>query len=183
MQQRILLDSIHFKLTIERLCYQLIEDHSDFSNTAIIGVQPRGVYLSNRIMQRLQSIEPNLSWQYGKLDVTFYRDDFRQKEKPLTPSETVIDFSLENQRVILVDDVLYTGRTIRSAMDALLDYGRPRRIELLTLIDRRFSRDVPIRADYVGRTVDAIVSERVRVEWDEIEGEDKVWILTENVAL
>ncbi len=180
MQPRVILNSRHFKLTIERLCYQLIEDHGDFSNTALIGVQPRGVHLSKRIVQRLQAINPALQLQYGVLDVTFYRDDFRQKEKPMTPEETRIDFSLENQRVILVDDVLYTGRTIRSAMDALLDYGRPDRIELLALVDRRFSRDVPIKADYVGKTVDAIVSERVKVEWEEVNGEDNIWILTEN---
>lgn len=182
MQPRVILNSRHFKLTIERLCYQLIEDHGDFSNTALIGVQPRGVHLSTRIVQRLQAIQPALQLQYGVLDVTFYRDDFRQKEKPMTPEETRIDFSLENQRVILVDDVLYTGRTIRSAMDALLDYGRPDRIELLALVDRRFSRDVPIKADYVGKTVDAIVSERVKVEWEEVNGEDNIWILTENDA-
>lgn len=180
MQPRVILNSRHFKLTLERLCYQLIEDHGDFSDTVLLGVQPRGVYLSQRIVDRLQTIKPGNKVEYGLLDVTFYRDDFRQKDKPLKPAETRIDFSLENKKVVLIDDVLYTGRTIRSAMDALLDYGRPSRIELLVLVDRRFSRDVPIKADYVGKTVDAIASERVKVEWEEVNGEDNIWILTEN---
>lgn len=180
MQPRIILDSVPFKLTIDRLCFQLIENHDDFSQTCLIGVQPRGVHLSDRIYKRLREIHPEVPVRYGKLDVTFYRDDFRKQGKPLKPSETDIDFSLEGQKVVLIDDVLYTGRTIRSAMDALLDYGRPDRVELLTLIDRRFSRHVPVRADYVGKTVDAIRSELVKVEWEEVSGTDKIWILTEN---
>lgn len=114
----------------------------------------------------------------GNLDITFYRDDFRRREKPLIPSATNIDFVIENKKVVLVDDVLYTGRTIRSGMDALLAFGRPRKVELLVLVDRRFRRDLPIQADYVGQTVDTLVSERVSVEWKEIEGEDKVVLYT-----
>lgn len=182
MQPRIILDSVPFKLTIDRLCFQLIENHDDFSDTCLIGVQPRGIHLSDRIYNRLREIHPELAIQYGKLDVTFYRDDFRKRGKPLKPSQTDIDFSLEGQKVILVDDVLYTGRTIRSAMDAVLDYGRPERLELLVLVDRRFSRHVPVSADYVGKTVDAIVSEFVKVEWEDVNGADRIWILTENKA-
>jgi pyrimidine operon attenuation protein/uracil phosphoribosyltransferase len=96
----------------------------------------------------------------------------------MIPSITNIDFSIENKRVILVDDVLYTGRTIRSGLDALLSFGRPSKVELLVLIDRRYSRDLPIQADYVGKTVDTLISERVSVEWKEIEGEDKVVLFT-----
>jgi pyrimidine operon attenuation protein/uracil phosphoribosyltransferase len=116
--------------------------------------------------------------QCGNLDITFYRDDFRRREKPMIPSITNIDFSIENKRVILVDDVLYTGRTIRSGLDALLTFGRPSKVELLALIDRRFSRDLPIQADYIGKTVDTLISERVSVEWKETEGEDKVVLFT-----
>jgi pyrimidine operon attenuation protein/uracil phosphoribosyltransferase len=116
--------------------------------------------------------------QCGNLDITFYRDDFRRREKPLIPSITNIDFSIENKRVILVDDVLYTGRTIRSGLDALLTFGRPSKVELLVLIDRRYSRDLPIQADYIGKTVDTLISERVSVEWKETEGEDKVVLFT-----
>jgi pyrimidine operon attenuation protein/uracil phosphoribosyltransferase len=116
--------------------------------------------------------------QCGNLDITFYRDDFRRREKPMIPSVTNIDFSIENKRVILVDDVLYTGRTIRSGLDALLTFGRPSKVELLVLIDRRYSRDLPIQADYIGKTVDTLKSERVSVEWKETEGEDKVVLFT-----
>jgi pyrimidine operon attenuation protein/uracil phosphoribosyltransferase len=116
--------------------------------------------------------------QCGNLDITFYRDDFRRREKPIIPSITNIDFSIENKRVILVDDVLYTGRTIRSGLDALLTFGRPSKVELLVLIDRRFSRDLPLQPDYVGKTVDTLISERVSVEWKETEGEDKVVLFT-----
>jgi pyrimidine operon attenuation protein/uracil phosphoribosyltransferase len=107
-----------------------------------------------------------------------YVDDFRRREKPMIPSITNIDFSIENKRVILVDDVLYTGRTIRSGLDALLTFGRPSKVELLVLIDRRYSRDLPIQADYIGKTVDTLISERVSVEWKETEGEDKVVLFT-----
>ena len=177
---RVIIGNTHFKLTINRLCYQLIENHDDFKNTCIIGVQPRGIYLSDRIVKRLKAINPALEIEYGKLDVTFYRDDFRQKGKPLTPTDTTINFSVEDKKVVLVDDVLYTGRTIRSAMDAILDYGRPSKIELLALVDRRFSRHVPVQPDYTGKTVDAIVSEKVQVEWEEVNGSDKIWILSAN---
>ena len=178
MQPRVILDSKKFALTIDRLCFQLIENHNDFSNTVLIGVQPRGIYLSNRINQRLQVLKKGTQLKYGKLDITFYRDDFRTSGKPLLAANTNIEFSIEGKRVVLIDDVLYTGRTIRAAMDALLDFGRPSSVELLTLIDRRFTRHLPIQADYVGKTIDTIASEIVRVEWDEQDGEDKVWILT-----
>ncbi len=180
MQPRVILDTPQFALTIDRLCYQLIENHNDFTDAVLIGVQPRGTFLSNRIYQRLQQLQPGLKLDYGKLDITFYRDDFRRRETPLAASETELDFSIEGKKVVLVDDVLYTGRTIRAAMDALLDFGRPQRVELLTLIDRRFTRHLPIEANYVGKKIDSIASEIVRVEWHDQDGADKVWILTVN---
>jgi pyrimidine operon attenuation protein/uracil phosphoribosyltransferase len=180
MQPRVILDTPQFALTIDRLCYQLIENHNDFTDTVLIGVQPRGIHLSNRIYKRLQVLKPGLKLDYGKLDITFYRDDFRRREKPLAASETELNFSIEGKKVVLVDDVLYTGRTIRAAMDALLDFGRPQQVELLTLIDRRFTRHLPIEANYVGKKIDSIASEVVRVEWHDQDGADKVWILTTN---
>lgn len=114
----------------------------------------------------------------GNLDITFYRDDFRRRERPIIPSATNIDFVIEGKQVVLIDDVLFTGRTIRSGLDALLAFGRPKKVELLALIDRRFNRDLPIQADYVGKSVDTLSSERVSVEWKEIEGEDKVVLFT-----
>lgn len=169
-----LLNSRQLGIIITRLCHQLIENHGDFENTAIIGLQPRGVFLANRLVAELRERTGVDSIRNGTLDITFHRDDFRRKDKPSTPSETLIDFDIEEQNVVLIDDVLYTGRTIRAGLDAMLAFGRPRRVELLVLIDRRFSRDLPVQADYVGRTVDSIASERVSVDWVETDGEDSV---------
>ncbi len=176
---RILLESAQLELTLKRLCHQLIENYDDFSQTCLIGVQPRGVRFSDRLHDMLQEIQAGHIPRYGKLDTTFYRDDFREMSAPPEPAATEIDFSVEGQRVVLVDDVLYTGRTIRAAMDALLDYGRPAKVELLTLIDRRFSRHLPIQPDYTGRKVDVILSEKVKVEWDK-DGRGQVWIYEQN---
>lgn len=180
MQSRIILDSSKFRLTIERLCHQLIENHGDFSNACIIGVQPRGVKLAERIVQTLEELLPGVHIKFGVLDTTFYRDDFRHHDKPLLAEETDIDFVIKGKQVILIDDVFYTGRTIRSALDALLDFGRPAKIELLVLIDRRLSRHVPISPDYVGKTIDAVTSEKVRVDWSENGEADTVWIVPNN---
>lgn len=177
MQPRLILDSKQFDLTITRLCHQLIEVHKDFSDAAIIGVQPRGVFLAERIQQKLKQILKTNHIDYGKLDITFYRDDFRLKGKPMIADETDIEFSLEGKDIILIDDVLYTGRTIRSALDAILDYGRPADVELLVLIDRRLHRHLPIQAKYVGRVIDSITTEKVKVDWKETEGADRVWIV------
>ena len=177
MEKQIILNKRHFELTLNRLCYELIETHNDFSNTVLIGLQPRGINVVSRLKQQLESIL-NKEVICGNLDITFYRDDFRRREIPLIPSATNIDLVIENKSVVLVDDVLYTGRTIRSGLDALLAYGRPKKVELLTLIDRRFRRDLPIQADYIGKTVDTLISEKVSVEWQEIEGEDKIVLYT-----
>lgn len=179
MQPRVILDSKKLTLTITRLCHQLIEQHQDFSKAAIIGVQPRGVFLADRIHRKLKEILPDKTIAYGKLDITFYRDDFRLKGKPMIADETDIEFSLEGKNIILVDDVLYTGRTIRAALDAMLDYGRPADVELLVLIDRRLQRHLPIQAKYVGKVIDSITSEKVKVEWKETDGADKVWMIAE----
>jgi len=177
MEKQVILNSRHFELTIKRLCHQLIESHNDFSESVLIGLQPRGVNVVSRLKKELEQV---LGHEVicGNLDITFYRDDFRRREKPLIPSATNIDFVIEGKKVILVDDVLYTGRTIRSGLDALLAFGRPQKVELLTLIDKRFRRDLPIQADYVGKSVDTLISERVLVEWNEIDGEDKVVLYT-----
>ena len=177
MRSRVILDSTTFALTLERLCHQLIENHDGFGNSCIIGLQPRGVLLSDRIVNRMRDLLPGTEIPYGVLDPTFHRDDFRRQAKPLIPQRTEVDFSIEDQHVVLVDDVFYTGRTVRSGLDALLDFGRPASIELLVLIDRRFSRHVPISPDYVGKTIDSVMSEKVRVEWADADGgADEVWI-------
>ena len=176
MQKRLLLNSLQIEITIRRLCYQLIENHDDFSNSALIGLQPRGIIIAGRIHKFLSEILKVKSIQIGSLDVTFYRDDFRRREI-ITPSETKIDFIVENKKVILIDDVFYTGRTIRAGMDALLDFGRAEKVELLTLVDRRYNRHLPISPDYIGVQVDTITSEKVKVRWKETDGEDGVWLI------
>ena len=177
MQSRVILDNNKLQLTIDRLCYQIAETHKDFKDACIIGVQPRGVFFADRLVKRLNILFPDYKIPYGKLDITFYRDDFRRADNAFSPSVTDINFSLENKNVILIDDVLYTGRTIRSALDALMDFGRPNDVELVVLIDRRLQRHVPIQAKYIGKTIDSINSEKVKVYWSESHGEDKVELI------
>jgi pyrimidine operon attenuation protein/uracil phosphoribosyltransferase len=174
IEQRQILNQHDIELTIERLCQQLIEHHGDFKNTVIIGVQPRGTFLSNRIIAKLQSLIPNSTIESGNIDISFYRDDLMRREEPIVPEVMDMNLSVEGKNVVLIDDVLFTGRSIRSAIDALMAFGRPKSVELLTLIDRRFSRHLPIQPNYVGRTIDAIESERVIVEWKEINGKDRI---------
>ena len=179
MQTLNLLDGPKFQITIQRLCHQLIENHDHFNNSVIIGIQPRGVFLAKRIITELKKILPEVIIESGNLDITFFRDDFRRKEGLLIPSSTEINFIIEGKKVILVDDVLWTGRTIRAAMDAIQSFGRPEKVELLTLVDRRFSRHLPIEADYIGIKVDTIDSQKVIVNWKETDHEDKVILLSE----
>ncbi|HKG06269.1 MAG TPA: bifunctional pyr operon transcriptional regulator/uracil phosphoribosyltransferase PyrR [Pedobacter sp.] len=180
MQKRTLLDGKKFQITIKRLCHQLIENHHDFSNTVLIGIQPRGPYFANRVQQELSEILNNNGIKKGDLDITFFRDDFRRKDGIVSANSNNIDFIIEGKKVILIDDVLWTGRTIRSAMDALLAYGRPAKVELMVLIDRRFSRQLPIEPNYIGHQVDSLNSQMVKVSWKETEGEDKVILLSES---
>ncbi|RMG79700.1 MAG: bifunctional pyr operon transcriptional regulator/uracil phosphoribosyltransferase PyrR [Bacteroidetes bacterium] len=171
---KVILDQERFALTIERLCYQLIEDFDQFENTCFVGIQPRGTFVSDRIHQRLLELTLLPRIEYGKLDITFYRDDFRIRTTPLRPSPTQMDFLVEDKNVILFDDVLYTGRTVQATLTALQHYGRPKNVRLLALVDRRFNRHLPIRADYVGFRVDALDEAYVKVEWTETEGQDRV---------
>lgn len=181
MQNLTLLDGQKFQITLQRLCHQLIENHNDFSNSVILGIQPRGIYLSQRIAGELKQIIPNAHIKSGILDITFYRDDFRRGDNPLVPSSTEIDFIIEGKKVILVDDVLWTGRTIRAAMDAILAFGRPEKVELLVLVDRRYSRHLPIEPNYIGIKVDSMSSQKVVVSWEETDGADKVVLVSESV--
>lgn len=170
MRAKTILNQKHLALTINRLCYQLIENHDDFSNTVIIGMQPRGVHLSQVIHRRLIEITGNSEIEIGALDASFYRDDFRRRDTPIQVSGTDIDFIIEGKKVVLIDDVLYTGRMVRAALDAIMDFGRPSAVEYLVLVERRFSRQLPVNADYIGRTIDSVVSERVDVQWKGDEG-------------
>lgn len=161
---RVILDSLQLRLTIDRMCHELIENHGDFSDTALLGLQPRGIQLSERMADRLRELTGNQKIRLGRLDVTFNRDDIRHHDGPLLPNAMKVDFLIEGLKVVLIDDVLYTGRTIRAGLDAMLAFGRPKKVELAVLIDRRFSRELPIEPNYVGRRIDTITSERVKVE-------------------
>lgn len=172
-----ILNAQQLDITIDRLCHQVLEHHLDFSNTVLIGLQPRGIYLGKRLHGKLSQLRPDVRIPYGVLDITFYRDDFNKGETLKIPNKTDVGFSIENKDVILIDDVLYTGRTIRSALDAMLDFGRPAKVELLVLVDRRFSRQLPIQPDYIGKSIDSIISQKVRVHWKENEGKDEVVLI------
>jgi len=160
------------KLTVKRLAHQILENHLNLEDTVLIGIQPRGIFLSDRIVDELKQLIPSDKILYGKLDITFYRDDIREELK--LANATQIPFSTAGKNIVIIDDVLWTGRTIRSALDALIDFGRPQKVELCVLIDRRFSRELPIQADYVGRAIDTFSSQKVYVRWQENHGDDEV---------
>ena len=181
MSSNLLLDSKSIGVILHRLANQLLETHLDFKNTVLIGLQPRGIYLAERLAKLLKEEYTVSDLRLGYLDITFFRDDFRRSEKPLSASKTKIDFLVENQKVVFTDDVLYTGRSIQSALSAIQSFGRPASVELMVLIDRRFSRHLPIQPNYRGRQVDAINEERVRVLWKEKDGEDAVYIENKNL--
>jgi pyrimidine operon attenuation protein / uracil phosphoribosyltransferase len=171
-KMKTILNTEQIKLTIKRLAHQLLENHGDFSNSVIVGLQPRGVFLSDAIVMELRSILPNNKIDYGKLDITFYRDDIRKELHQA--NKTDLNFSLEGKKIIFIDDVLYTGRTIRAALDAILDFGRPSKVELCVLIDRRYSRELPIQPDFTGKQIDAIVTQKVKVLWKSKDGKEEV---------
>ncbi|MBE14770.1 MAG: bifunctional pyr operon transcriptional regulator/uracil phosphoribosyltransferase PyrR [Dokdonia sp.] len=177
MSQKVLLNATEVNIILHRLACQLIENHTDFSETVLIGIQPRGIFLAERIAKLLRESYHIKEVVLGYLDITFYRDDFRRSEKILEANKTKIDFVVENKKVVFIDDVLYTGRSINAALTALQSFGRPQEVELMCLIDRRFSRHLPIQPDYRGRQVDAINEEKVKVSWVENEGEDSVYVV------
>ena len=174
MPPKKILNAKQISTIIQRLSFQLIEDHGDFSKTSIIGIQPRGTTLTKRIVSFLKS--KSFSVEMGVLDITFFRDDFRRNKKVLKANQTKLDFSIENKTVVLVDDVLFTGRSIRAALTSLENYGRPLDIQLLVLIDRRFSRHLPIQPDFIGAQVDALEGDKVRVQWKDEKQNDAVFI-------
>jgi len=161
---KIILDRQQLHLTIQRLAHQLVENHLNLSNVVFIGLQPRGIQVSKLMVEFIRTLCPNEKIQYGILDITFYRDDVR--EELHIANKTDISFSIDGKIVIFIDDVLYTGRTIRAALDAIQDFGRPKKIELCVLVNRRFNRELPIQPDYCGKSIDTIISQKVKVEWD-----------------
>jgi pyrimidine operon attenuation protein / uracil phosphoribosyltransferase len=180
MQKKLILDSELLDITISRLCQQLIENHYDFSDSVIIGMQPRGLFVADILHKKLQN-DLKKEIPLGYLDATFYRDDFRRRETPVKANETRIPFIIEGKNVVLVDDVLFTGRTIRAALDAMIAFGRPAKVELLVLIDRKYNRELPINADYVGKVVNTLSTQRVLVEL-EAQGhkQNKIWLINKD---
>lgn len=176
MSRKTLLTSKEIEIILHRLACQLIENHNDFSNTVLIGIQPRGTYLAQRLAKLLKNDYGINDLQLGLLDITFYRDDFRRRDEPLEATTTEINFLIEGKNVVFIDDVLYSGRSVRSALTAIQSYGRPENIELLVLIDRRFSRHLPIQPNYRGRQVDAINEEKVVVHWKETHKKDTIYL-------
>lgn len=176
MSPKVLLSNKKIEVILNRLACQLIEKHKDLSNVVLVGLQPRGIFLLDRLVSLLQNHYGIEKVIFGKLDITFFRDDFRRFDKTLSASSTKMDVTIEDKSVVIIDDVLYTGRSIRAALTALDNYGRPSDIQLLVLIDRRFSRDLPIQPDYIGEQVDALQGDRVNVEWKAENKEDVVYI-------
>lgn len=177
MSHKTLLNSEEIQIILHRLACQLIENHNDFSNTVLIGLQPRGIFLADRLAQLLKEEYQIKDIKSGALDITFYRDDFRRRDEPLEANKTDIDFIVEDKNVVFIDDVLYSGRSIRAALSAIQSFGRPNKIELLVLIDRRFSRHLPIQPNYKGRQIDVINNEKVAVKWKEQDGKDVIYLI------
>lgn len=175
-QNRLILSSPLLEIMISRLCQQLIENHTNFADSVVLGLQPRGIHFAERVVQKLRQTTGQ-TIPLGYLDATFYRDDFRRRE-PLKPNATKVNFVIEGKKVILVDDVLATGRMVRAALDAMQAFGRPRKVELLVLIDRQYNREIPVEPDYTGMKVNTLDSQRVLVEWTEQGHEaDRIWIV------
>jgi pyrimidine operon attenuation protein/uracil phosphoribosyltransferase len=175
MEERIILSQKKIDIILERMTHELYENRIDLSNTAIIGLLPRGKEFAKSIHKRLCHMS-GIDINFGTLDSTFYRDDFRRSDKPILPSAMHLDFQIEGKYIVLVDDVLYTGRSVRSALNALTDFGRPLKTELMVLIDRRYNRELPIQPDYVGEVVDTRAHDKVKVSFEN--SEKKVWIST-----
>ncbi|UCF65500.1 MAG: bifunctional pyr operon transcriptional regulator/uracil phosphoribosyltransferase PyrR [bacterium] len=166
-----------FQRIITRLAHEILEKNRGSDNLVIIGIRTRGAYLASRLSKKIEEIEGK-EIPTGFLDITLYRDDFRTRLKQPSVEVTNIPFQIDEQNIILVDDVLYTGRTIRSALDALMDFGRPARIHLAVLVDRGH-RELPIRPDFVGKNIPTSIGEEVQVLMKEIDQRDKVLLVEE----
>lgn len=171
----LLMDSHALELALTRITHQILERNRDFSKFGIVGMQTRGAYLARRIAHKINEME-HLSLIAGVLDTTFYRDDYRLALRKPNVKVTDIPFDLNDLNVVLIDDVLYTGRTVRAALDALMDFGRPKTIQLGVLVDRG-NRELPIRADYVGKKITTLPNQEVALKVSEIDGEDSLWLM------
>ena len=178
MERKCLLDQPLLEVMLTRICLQLLEGASGGSPLCLIGLQPRGAVPAQRMAQKLAQLSGQ-TIPLGHLDSTFHRDDFGRRTEPLKASQTQINFPIENRRIILVDDVLYTGRSVRAALDALGSFGRPAQVELAVIVDRRLTRQLPVQANYTGVAIDTVTNQRVVVEWRENgHSEDKIWLIS-----
>lgn len=164
-----IVDAMAMQRALTRITYEIIEKNKGINNLVIVGIKTRGVYIAQRIAERLQQLE-NAEISVAELDISTYRDDATDRS-----TKAVLDTNIDGKRVILVDDVLYTGRTIRAALDALMDNGRPAVVNLAVLVDRGH-RELPIRADFVGKNIPTAAAERINVNVEEVDGVDSVEI-------
>lgn len=169
------IDQEGLQRVITRIAHEILERNRGSKNLVLIGMKTRGEFLANRIYQKIKDIE-KIDIPFGVLDVTLYRDDFRTRMKQPQVSVSNITFDINEKDIILIDDVLYTGRTVRSALNALMDFGRPGSIQLFVLVDRGH-RELPIRADYVGKNIPTSQDEEIKVKMSEIDGEDAIYLV------
>ncbi|MFO7448226.1 MAG: bifunctional pyr operon transcriptional regulator/uracil phosphoribosyltransferase PyrR [Ignavibacteriaceae bacterium] len=170
-----LVDEAGLQRIVTRISHEILEQNKGSKNLVLMGMRTRGEYLAKRIFEKIKEIE-NIELPLGVLDVTLYRDDFRTRLKQPEVSVSNFTFDINERAIILVDDVLYTGRTVRSALNVLMDFGRPSSIQLVVLVDRGH-RELPIRADYVGKNIPTSPFEEVRVKMKEIDGEDAIYLV------
>ena len=174
MSQRVVLDAQDIERCLRRIAHEILETNEGHDSLVLLGIPTRGVYLANRIAVILSQIEPGYQTQAGVLDITMYRDDLASAERRMIPTQ-IPGSSLDGKVIVLVDDVLYSGRTVRAALDAITDIGRPRQVKLAVLADRGH-RELPIRPDFVGKNLPTSTKERVSVQLNEIDGIDQVVI-------
>lgn len=169
------IDKEGFNRIITRMSHEILEQNKGSQNLVLIGMRTRGEFLAKRIREKIKEID-GVELPFGILDVTLYRDDFRTRMKQPQVSVSDITFDVNEKDIILIDDVLYTGRTVRSALNALMDLGRPSSIQLCILIDRGH-RELPIRADYVGKNIPTSLDEEIKVKMEEFDGEDAIYLV------
>lgn len=173
-----ILDASDIERILNRICHEILEKHKGAANLVLVGIHTRGVHLARRLAAKIQALE-GITPAIGEIDITLYRDDWTRIGPQPVVQATRIPFSVDGRHIILADDVLFTGRTTRAALDALMDFGRPGRIELAVLVDRGH-RELPIQADYVGKLVETRRSQTVNVMFAEQDGEDRVVIVKED---
>ena len=175
MYSKTIMDGETISRAISRITYEILERNKGAGELTVIGIRTRGIHIARRIVDKISELE-GIKPPLGALDITLYRDDFRRKSEWPKVQKTEIPFSVEDKKVVLVDDVLYTGRTTRAAIEAIMDYGRPASIQLAVLIDRGH-RELPFRADYVGTSIMTLRTEEVKVLLSEVDGKDEVVVV------